>query len=339
MLAAYTELKNAEKVKNFLISRKNFNTDYLPVKEFGLIYFPIFKKIKVPNATVVNTKFKFPKKEIPLTINQLLKGKLTAKEMKSIPRSLEVVGKIMILEVPEELKNKEKIIAQAYLKQNPNIETIVKKDKIHSGEFRLRKVKFLAGKKTKETIHYENGVKIKLDLEETYFSARSGNERLRIARLVKPKEEVLVMFSGAAPFPLVIAKNSNAKIIYGVEINPMAHNFAVENVSLNKFDDKIAIFFGDVNKVLPGMRKKFNRIVMPLPKSGELFLPLALKKVKKEGFVHLYAFLDEKDIDKEAKKIKEICKQNKKSCRVVRKVKCGQFSPGVFRVCFDLKVK
>ena len=179
MLAAYTELKNAEKVKNFLIAKKNFNTNYLPMKEMGLIYFPIIKKIKVPKAKVVNTKFKFSPKDVSLTIDQLLKGKLTAKEMKLIPRSLEVVGKIMIIEIPEELEKKEKIIAQAYLQQNKNIETVAKKDKIHSGEFRLRKVKILAGKKSKETIHFENGVKIKLDLEKTYFSARSGNERLR----------------------------------------------------------------------------------------------------------------------------------------------------------------
>ena len=177
MLAAYTELKNAEKVKNFLIAKKNFNTNYLPMKEMGLIYFPIIKKIKVPKAKVVNTKFKFSPKDVSLTIDQLLKGKLTAKEMKLIPRSLEVVGKIMIIEIPEELEKKEKIIAQAYLQQNKNIETVAKKDKIHSGEFRLRKVKILAGKKSKETIHFENGVKIKLDLEKTYFSARSGNER------------------------------------------------------------------------------------------------------------------------------------------------------------------
>ena len=337
MLAAYTELKNAEKVKNFLVAKKNFNTDYLPVKEMGLIYFPIVRKIKVPKAKVVNTKIKFPKKDVTLTIDELLKGKLTKKEMELIPRSLEVVGKIMILEVPDELKKKEKIIAQAYLQQNKNIETVAKKDKIHSGEFRLRGVKILAGKKTKETIHFENGVRVKLDLEKTYFSGRSGNERLRIARLVKPKEEVLVMFSGAAPFPLVIAKNSLAKVIYGIEINPLAHQYALDNVKLNKFDDRIAIFQGDVNTVLPKLKKKFDRIVMPLPKTGEQFLPLALKKVKK--MIHLYAFLDEKDIDKEAKKIREICKKNKKPCRIVRKVKCGQFSPGVFRICFDLKIK
>jgi len=77
---------------------------------------------------------------------------------------------------------------------------------------------------------------------------------------------------------------------------------------------------------------------MPLPKTGEQFLGLALKKVKKNGFIHLYDFLSEEEFTAAAKKIKDICKQNKKKCRILRKVKCGQFSPGVFRVCFDLKV-
>jgi tRNA (guanine37-N1)-methyltransferase len=338
MLAAYTELKNAQKVKNFLVAKKLTHPDYLVVKELGYIYFPIVKKMKVPKAKVVNTKFKFPKKEKHATIDELLKGKLTAKEMKLIPRSLEVVGKIMVLEVPDELKKKEKLIAQAYLKQNHNIETVVKKDKIHSGEFRLRKVKILAGKRSKETIHFENGVKIKLDLEKTYFSARSANERLRIARLVKPKEEVLVMFSGAAPFPLVIAKNSSAKLIYGIEMNSLAHQYALTNVSLNRLDSRVAIFNGDVRDLLPKVRKKFDRISMPLPKTGDQFLGLALKKIKDNGVVHLYDFLSEAEFAVVAKNIREICKKNKKRCRILRKVKCGQFSPSVYRVCFDIMI-
>ena len=54
--------------------------------------------------------------------------------------------------------------------------------------------------------------------------------------------------------------------------------------------------------------------------------------------IHLYAFLDEKKIDKEAKKVRDICVANKHSVRILRKVKCGQFSPSVFRICFDIKV-
>lgn len=338
MLAAGCKLKQAQKVKNFIIKNNLFDHNYLPVKELGFIYFPIIKKVQVPGAKVSLVKFKFPEKIKILTVTELLKKKLTKNQLKLVPRTQEIVGTIMLLEMPEELQKQEKLIAQAYLKLNKNITTIVKKEEMHSGVCRLRKVKVLAGKKTKETIHLESGIRIKLDLEKTYFSARLANERLRIAKLIKTPEEVLVMFSGAAPYPLVLAKNSCVKSILGIEINLLAHRFAMENVRLNKLENKIKIKQGNVRNVLPRIRKKFDRILMPLPKTGEEFLDLALKKAKPGAIIHLYAFLDEKEVKEFPKKIQMICKENKNSVRIVKKVKCGQFSPAIARYCFDLKV-
>lgn len=338
MLAAYTDLQHAQKVKEFLAKRKLLHQDYQPVKELDHIFFPMTKKVAVPNAKVVNTKFSFPERQKPVTVDELLKKELTAKEMELLPRTQEVVGEILILEIPDELKKKEKIIAEAYLKASKQISTVVKKSDVHTGQFRTRKVTILAGKKSKETVHHENGIELKLHLERTYFSARSGSERLRIAKLVKPGEEVLVMFSGAAPYPLVIAKNSEARHVYGIELNPEAHAYALENVQLNNLQDRVTIVHGDVKHKIPPLKQKFDRIVMPLPKTGEQFLDLALLKAKKSGFIHLYSFLEENEIDLYAKKVKGICKKLGHSIKVLRKVKCGQFSPGVFRVCLDLKV-
>ena len=53
----------------------------------------------------------------------------------------------------------------------------------------------------------------------------------------------------------------------------------------------------------------------------------------------LLSFLDEKEAKEFPKKIKKICLDNKSSIRLIRKVKCGQFSPAISRYCFDLKVK
>jgi tRNA (guanine37-N1)-methyltransferase len=338
MLAVYSELKNAQKVKELLLKKKVLHGDYLPVKELNHIYFPIIKKIKIAKAKIVNTEFSFPKKQNKESIENILKKKLTKKELSILPRSQEMVGKILILEIPDKLIKKEKIIAQAYLQLNSNITTVVRKSAIHAGEYRTRKVKLLAGKRTKETIHQENNIKIKLNLEKTYFSARSANERMRITKQVKKNELVLVMFSGAAPFPLVIAKNSSAKKVYGIELNLMAHQYALENVVLNKLEDKIIILSGDVRKVVPKLKNKFERIVMPLPKTGEDFLDVALLKAKKDTIIHLYAFLHETKFAQHSKKIKRIVEKNKRKIRIMKKVKCGQFSPGTFRVCFDLKV-
>ena len=338
MLAAKTELKKAQTLKEFLAKRKLISPDYLPVKEFGFIYFPILKKMRMAGAEIINTKFSFPAKEKQLGVEELLQGKLTASEFGSLPRSQEIVGKIMILEIPLDLQKKERVIAEAYLKANKYIETVVRKEEMHSGEFRLRKVKILTGKNSKETIHQESGIKLKLDLEKTYFSARSGHERLRVAEQVKKGEVVLVMFSGAGPYPLVIAKNSPAKMVYGIEINPFAHQYAVENVALNNLDGKINLYLGDVGKVMPKMDLKFDRIVMPLPKTGEEYLPLALTKIQKKGTVHLYAFLSEEEIKAEKVKIRKIIQAGEKMVQFLKVVKCGQFAPSIFRVCFDLRI-
>ncbi len=337
MLAAQTELKYAQQVKEFIRKKDIGNLNYLLVKELGFIYFPIVKKMKIPHALVVDTQFSFPQKPKEPTIEEVLKDKLTAGELALIPRSQEVVGTILILEIPKGLERKQRIIAEGYLKINKSLETVVRKEEIHTGQFRTRTVQVLAGKNQKEAVHLENGVKVKLHLDTVYFSARSGHERLRIAQLIKKPERVLVMFSGAAPFPLTIAKNSPAKEIYGIEMNPQAHIYGVGNVMENRFQDRIVLREGDVKLVLPLIQGKFDRIVMPLPKTSEEFLPLALTKITTGGMIHLYAFLEESEVVKYKKKVKELC--GGREVKIVRVVKCGQFSPRVFRMCFDVKVK
>ena len=171
-----------------------------------------------------------------------------------------------------------------------------------------------------------------------YFSNRLATERLRIAKKIKKDEEILVMFSGSGVYPVVFARNAHPKSIYGIEINPKAHKYAKENVVLNKVEHQVKLYKGDVRMVLPKIKKKFDRIAMPLPKTGDQFLPLALRKIKGNGIIHFYAFLNEKEIDKEARKIRTICERHKKKCRILRKLKCGQHAPYIFRVCFDIKV-
>lgn len=341
MLAATTELKNAQKVKEFLVKQGVINTKYLSVKELGRIYFPLTKRVKVANAEILDVQFTFPEKQHNPVVEDFLQGKLTPKEMELLPKSQEVIGKILILEIPPELEKKERVIAEAYLKVTKNLETVVKKDQIHSGVYRTRKVKVLAGKNQKETLHGENGVKMWVNLEETYFSARSATERMRIAHLIQKGEEVLVMFSGVGPYQLVLAKNSPAKKIYGIEINPTAHQLALKNIVLNHVHDRVFIYEGDVRTLVPQFfaKKKFDRIVMPLPKTGEEFLDVAFQVAKKGTLIHLYAFLSEEEVAGHKQRINSICKELKRKVKILEVVKCGQFAPNVFRMCFDLKVE
>ena len=211
---------------------------------------------------------------------------------------------------------------------NKKTQTVAYKSKSYSGKLRLPKIKVIIGINTKETTHKESKCLFKLNIEKCYFSVRSSNERLRIAKQVKKDESILVMFSGIAPFPLVIEKNSNPKEIYAIELNKVCHKYAKENLILNK-SKKIKLFQGDVKKVLPKINKKFDRILMPLPKDAESFLPLAKKYLKKKGIIHYYTFGQEKDI----KDIKE-----KLDFKIKKVVKCGQYSPYTYRLCFDLQI-
>ena len=260
---------------------------------------------------------------------------LNDKDIKLIPRSFDVIGDILIFsDFPKDIIKKEKEVGNFFLKKFKNVKVIARKTKNFSGTYRLQKIKIMAGTKRKETLHKENNYIFRLDVEKCYFTPRLGNERLRIAKQVKKNEIVLVMFSGIGIFQIQISKFSKAKEIYGIEINPTAHKYAEENIILNKTKN-VRLYKGDVRKIVPKLRIKFDRILMPLPKGAENFLDLALSKIKKNGIIHFYDFLREEEIPEIGlNKIKKL----KKKFKVLRVVKCGNVAPGKFRVCFDIKI-
>ncbi|MBI4438514.1 hypothetical protein HY640_01115 [Candidatus Woesearchaeota archaeon] len=272
-----------------------------------------------------------------MNIKELLKKKLTKKELQLARRRFDTIGSIAVLEIPKELEKKKKIIAKQIL-THKNIKTVLKKKGGHTGEFRLQKLAYIAGQKTKETVHRENGVSLKLNLGKTYFSPRLGTERLRIARQINHGEEVLVMFSGCAPYPLVISKNSQAKRITAVELNPDAHRYALENISLNKAGN-IEPVNSDIRAFSEKTRKKFDRIIMPLPKGASEFLPQALKLAHKNTIIHYYDFLEENSIPGEAiAKINMACMKARKKPAILGWRKCGQLAARKFRLCIDFQI-
>ncbi len=273
----------------------------------------------------------------PRTLKEALSGKLSRKELALCTRAYDIIGDIAIIEIPKGFEKKEKLIAETILHMHKNIKTVCKKAGAHIGRHRTQKLKVIAGKKKKETLYKENKIRIKLNVEKVYFSPRLSTERKRIANLVRKGEKVLVMFSGCAPYPLVISKNSRAKEILGVEINPTAHRYAEENIKLNKANN-IKLYRGDAKKIVPKLKERFDRIVMPLPRGAESYLYLALNKIKKGGIIHLYDFLISDEIDSVKEKVVKICAANKKKCKIIRVIKCGQYAPRAYRICVDLKV-
>ncbi|MBT7903373.1 class I SAM-dependent methyltransferase family protein [Candidatus Woesearchaeota archaeon] len=336
-------LQKAEDVKNFLLEKNLFNKDYSFKKYENRICFPIIQS-KESNQMILD-KFDFVTFEelelqetrYPQNLKDSLKEKLTKEELGFLKTSYDVVGTIAILEIDAPLDKKEKIIADEILKTNKNIKTVVKKADKHDGEFRTQKMTYIAGEETLETSYQEHNVRLKLNVEEVYFSPRLSTERKRIYEKITKGEDVLVMFSGCAPYPCVLSKNSSAANILGVEINPVGHKYGIENIKLNKLTN-VKLINGDVREIVPKLEEKFDRILMPLPKTAEEFLDTALCVAKKGTIVHLYAFLHEDNFKEAHDAIDIACKNKGFKYKLLETVKCGQHAPRVYRICVDFEI-
>ncbi len=265
-------------------------------------------------------------------LKEYLKGKLSAKDVEKVPRAFDQVGSIAVFsEFPKLSKAKEKIIGDAVIALNKPIETVVKKTSDHEGKYRTKKVKVIAGKNSKITEHKEYGVRVRLDIEKCYFSPRLGSERLRIAQQVKKGEKVLVLFSGIGIYPLVIAKNASPAKVVGVEWNPVAHKFGLENIRLNKVSN-IKLIKSDVAKFRS--KEKFDRIVMMLPGGSEKYLKHIPNLIKPGGIVHFYDFQHEGEFDLAKDEVKKVFPKAK----IIAITKAGMYSPRKWRLCVDFKL-
>ncbi len=195
-------------------------------------------------------------------------------------------GAVAVVEVPEGLSPSD--VARNVMKRHPHVKSVLKKEGAREGDFRIRPFSLIAGSEDTEVIHKEYGYKLKLDPRYVYFSPREATERQFIAEQVKDGEFVLVMFAGVGPYAIAIAKAKKAEVV-GIELNPIATRYFQENVLLNKIGYKVFPIEGDVAFVTPALYGHFDRVVMPLPKGAYLFIPYAIRALKKEGgVIHFY---------------------------------------------------
>lgn len=268
-------------------------------------------------------------------LKKLLQGILPEDELCQVVGSFDIVGDIAIVIIPPTLTHREFLIGETILKSNGRIKVVAKRAGMYEGEFRTIPLQIIAGEQREETVVREFGLSYVVNPGTVYFSVRSGNERRRIASLVGAKEKVLVLFSGVAPYPLVISKYSSAELIVGIEKNPIAHNYGMKNLKLNKKFQNIRLFCGDVREVLHGVGIKFDRVVMPLPKGGELFLPDAIHGLHTGGTIHFYHMQQDGCFDQSVSLLEQACIREKRRLQAVEVHRCGHCSPRVYRICID----
>ena len=272
--------------------RKNRNHIHIPLlrqpkeKELSML------KAQLPDFQLTTNIFT-KKKQQRKTLAQVLENRLPPHLLASLPRALDIVGDIAVIEIPPELKAHERLIGEAILTVHKNVRTVLAKAGAVSGTYRLREFEVVAGENRTGTIHKEYGCKYHVDIAKAYFSPRLSQEHNRVASLVKKGETVVDLFAGVGPFSVLIAKNNVEAKVYAVDINPEAIEFLKRNIRLNRVENRVIPIQGDARQAVEErLLGVADRVIMNLPEKAIEFTDAACRAIKPSGgTVHYYAFI------------------------------------------------
>jgi len=228
----------------------------------------------------------------PRTLMEALKGHLPPHLLAVVPKSLDLVGHIAIVELPEELASFDKLVGTGVLEICPNIRTVMAKAGAFSSDYRTRELRLIAGEDNPVTNYKEHGCVFLLDVRTVFFSPRLSHERLRIASQVQPGETVVDMFAGVGPYSILVAKKQPLSTVYAVDANPSAFKFLVSNILANRVLSSVRPMMGDARKVVgSNLSKTADRVIMNLPGSALEFVDVACSSIKERGgIIHFYSF-------------------------------------------------
>jgi tRNA (guanine37-N1)-methyltransferase len=253
-------------------------------------------KSLIPKFTIYSAVFS-EKQLPPETLTQALQDKLPTDLLDSVPQAFDIIGDIVVIDIPSKLKAYQILIGEAILQTQKNVKTVLAKAGDISGIFRVRDYTFIAGEHKTSTIHREFGCQYYVDIAKAYFSPRLSHEHERVAGLVKAGEVVTDLFAGVGPFSVLIGKKSPLTKVYAVDLNPEAIELLKVNVRVNRVDNRVFPIVADAREIAAGKLKgTADRVIMNLPETAIDFVDAACHAIKPMGGVaHFYGFIRQPD--------------------------------------------
>ena len=287
IVANKLEMRNRE-----LEIQKNAHFIYIPLTRQPSETELAMLKAQVPDFQLVTRAFSERKQPVK-TLAELLANQLPPSLLNSLPRALDTVGDIAIIEIPPELNAHATLIGEAILKTHKNMRTVLAKAGAVSGTYRIRELAVIAGEPKTATVHKEHGCTYYVDAAKAYFSPRLSHEHNRVASLVQTGETVLDLFAGVGPFSVLIAKKTPSAKVYAVDINPDAVELLKRNIRLNRVENRVFPILGDARQIVEHkLLGVADRVIMNLPEKAIGFVGAACKAVKPaDGIVHFYGFI------------------------------------------------
>lgn len=266
-------------------------------------------------------------------IREILSRELPPELLEKLPKHWVQIGDVLILPLRPELEPYKHRIAEVYA-EVLEVKSVLRKGRI-GGEFRETNYELLYGSDT-VTVHVENGVKYKLDVAKVMFSPANVKERVRMARVAKPGELVVDMFAGIGHLSLPMAVHGKAKVI-AIEKSPYTFRFLVENIELNKVQDRMTAYNMD-NRDFPG-ENIADRVLMGYVVRTAEFIPKALSIAKDGAVIHYHNTVPERLRPGEPfETFRRIAREHGYEAEKLDELVIKRYAPGVWHVVVDIRL-
>jgi tRNA (guanine37-N1)-methyltransferase len=325
--------KKGEPVRRILLQLEILDNSVKIGYDEAFLYLPLIRGTDPDELKVFSEEF------------ELIEFDFALQEKKPVPEDLlgfspayEVIGDIALLEDLDLDKQKASKIADALLRTQPNIKTVLMPLTPVIGEFRVREFEVIAGEPRTETIHKEYGCRYKVDLAKAYFTPRLSTERSRVLSWVKEGDIVVDMFAGVGPYSILIAKSKKPAKVLAIDKNPDAVHYLKENISLNSVKNIEAIE-GDSREEAKKFADTANHVIMNLPHNAFEFLDSAVLLLKSGGIIHYYGMTHEDDLfESSIKLIREAAEKAGRKIEVLEKRVVRSYAPHQYNICIDVRI-
>ena len=297
---------------------------------------------KLPSFKISAHNFPERKKRHLLPLDYLA-DELPPNLLAGVPRAIDFVGDIAIVEIPPELLTYKKAIGEALLKAHKQTRTVLAKSSAVEGVYRLRDFEVIAGVKKTVTVYREYGCVYHVDVAKAYFSPRLSSEHNRVASQIKEGETVVDLFAGVGPFAIPIAKKHKNVRVYAVDVNPDAVFLLKRNVAVNRTEKQVVPLLGDARQVVrEQLLGKADRVIMNLPETALEFVDVTCEALKPEGgIIHYYGFEKVSDpLEKASVRLTEAVNQNNRQVKNILLAKTvREVAPYAWQVVVDAQIQ
>ncbi len=304
MIGVGVKKKYAEDIRKKLVKSNLLLQGVGAVKKGDYVVFPIdmekkkeIKKILEKLCKKEDWKFfdvEFPKKKRIREVDEII-----SKFSNCSSIGFDKIGDVGIIKLECEDLTKEvlKKIGEEIGKEY-KLKSVYLKTSERKGTFRLEELKLIYGEDKPLTLYKENNYKLWVDVKNTYFSPRLANDRKELSEICKGNKEVMVFFSGVAPYVVACAKK--CRYAYGIELNENAHKLAQLNIKENKIKNAFVIL-GDVKKSELLIKQYF------LGLKGSWKKEQLETRKEKTKLIEIY--LAQGDLEKNYEKIREVVQE------------------------------